>query len=358
MNKLIIGENIWRLRKLKKITQEQLGEYIGVSKGAISKWESGVSYPDIELLPVLARFFEISIDELLNFNSKISKELEDEIYLECKNAINEEHTENGIELCKSYLIKYTNNYDLKFKLVALMTIGCAFIKNEEEIKRIYGKAINIYEEIVNNSLNEEIVELSKLQLSMYYSTFEDYDKSLDILDNMKKSICNINTMKAKIYIKSNDLNQGRKLYQESFLDSMIEVQEILYGLAFSYYKDDIKLAERYMDLRLKMNCLSDGNSLNGTFDHYIRLSEFYAHHEDIDKCLDAIKKAINSMSLNNDDAQNTWYFDEIDLGKYSSSTTQISNIVISVLDKDEYNFLRKNNEFINLKNKIRKIKFK
>ncbi|MEG1870377.1 MAG: helix-turn-helix transcriptional regulator, partial [Peptostreptococcaceae bacterium] len=162
MNKLIIGENIWRLRKLKKITQEQLGEYIGVSKGAISKWESGVSYPDIELLPVLARFFEISIDELLNFNSKISKELEDEIYLECKNAINEEHTENGIELCKSYLIKYTNNYDLKFKLVALMTIGCAFIKNEEEIKRIYGKAINIYEEIVNNSLNEEIVELSKL----------------------------------------------------------------------------------------------------------------------------------------------------------------------------------------------------
>ena len=56
MNKLAIGENIWRLRKLKKITQEQLGEYIGVSKGAISKWESGISYPDIELLPVLARF--------------------------------------------------------------------------------------------------------------------------------------------------------------------------------------------------------------------------------------------------------------------------------------------------------------
>lgn len=43
MDKLTIGENIWRLRKLKKITQEQLGEYIGVSKGAISKWESGVS---------------------------------------------------------------------------------------------------------------------------------------------------------------------------------------------------------------------------------------------------------------------------------------------------------------------------
>ena len=60
MNELNINKCIIQKRKEKGITQEELAEYIGVSKAAVSKWESGQSYPDISLLPELAAFFNVS----------------------------------------------------------------------------------------------------------------------------------------------------------------------------------------------------------------------------------------------------------------------------------------------------------
>ena len=51
-------------RKAKGITQEELAQFMGVSKAAVSKWETGQSYPDITYLPQLAAYFNISVDEL------------------------------------------------------------------------------------------------------------------------------------------------------------------------------------------------------------------------------------------------------------------------------------------------------
>jgi len=66
-----LGINIKTLRKRKHLTQEQFAERIGVSSQAVSKWETGVCYPDISLLPVIAQFFDITIDELLGFDIEI-----------------------------------------------------------------------------------------------------------------------------------------------------------------------------------------------------------------------------------------------------------------------------------------------
>ncbi|MCC3869924.1 helix-turn-helix domain-containing protein [Terrisporobacter mayombei] len=65
--KLEIGQVIYKLRKEKNITQEALAKTVGVSVAAVSKWESNNSYPDIALLPSIARFFNTSIDKLLNY---------------------------------------------------------------------------------------------------------------------------------------------------------------------------------------------------------------------------------------------------------------------------------------------------
>lgn len=63
---MFIGENIARLRKEKGWTQAELGEKLGVSHQAVSKWESGMTMPDIMLLPTLADMFGIYIDELFS----------------------------------------------------------------------------------------------------------------------------------------------------------------------------------------------------------------------------------------------------------------------------------------------------
>ena len=61
---ITLVENIARLRKEKRWTQAELGEKLGVSNQAVSKWEQGMSLPDILLLPLMASTFGCSIDEL------------------------------------------------------------------------------------------------------------------------------------------------------------------------------------------------------------------------------------------------------------------------------------------------------
>ena len=63
--KLNIGENIKKLRAQKNVTQEELAGYLGVSYQAVSRWETGQCYPDIELLPEISRFFEVKMEELM-----------------------------------------------------------------------------------------------------------------------------------------------------------------------------------------------------------------------------------------------------------------------------------------------------
>lgn len=64
-----IGVQIARLRKKQKITQTALAEYLAVSPQAVSRWENGASVPDVCLLPQIAAFFNVSIDELFGVSN-------------------------------------------------------------------------------------------------------------------------------------------------------------------------------------------------------------------------------------------------------------------------------------------------
>lgn len=63
-----MGEKIKALRKQKNISQEVLAQALGVSFQAVSKWETGAALPDVALIPAIAGFFEVSTDELFDFN--------------------------------------------------------------------------------------------------------------------------------------------------------------------------------------------------------------------------------------------------------------------------------------------------
>ena len=63
--KLYLSENIKKLRQTKGLTQEELADQLGVSFQSISRWENALSYPDIELIPEIAAFFEVSTDALM-----------------------------------------------------------------------------------------------------------------------------------------------------------------------------------------------------------------------------------------------------------------------------------------------------
>ena len=66
MDQIKTGKFIAALRKEKDLTQEQLGEKLGVTNKTISRWENGNYMPDIEMLSLLSKEFDVSINELIS----------------------------------------------------------------------------------------------------------------------------------------------------------------------------------------------------------------------------------------------------------------------------------------------------
>ena len=67
-----INEIIREKRKALSLTQEQIADFLGVSTPAVSKWEKGAAYPDITLLPALARLLKTDLNTLLSFREDLT----------------------------------------------------------------------------------------------------------------------------------------------------------------------------------------------------------------------------------------------------------------------------------------------
>ena len=82
MNDVGIGATIARERRTAGVTQAQLAERLGVTKAAVSKWELGQSLPDVALLPRIAAYFGISLDDLFAFRPQLAEDEVRDVYLE------------------------------------------------------------------------------------------------------------------------------------------------------------------------------------------------------------------------------------------------------------------------------------
>ena len=74
---LDLGKKIRELRQRDGRTQETLAEAIGVTSQAVSRWEASGGYPDMEMIPSLANYFGVSIDELFGYNNERSKKIDE-----------------------------------------------------------------------------------------------------------------------------------------------------------------------------------------------------------------------------------------------------------------------------------------
>ena len=103
-----IGNKIKELRKKRGMTQEQLANAIGISFQAVSKWENNIALPDITLMPLLANFFGVSMDELFDFSLE---EMKNEIKKIVDDAYEyrESNPEKSRSILEAGLKKYPEN---------------------------------------------------------------------------------------------------------------------------------------------------------------------------------------------------------------------------------------------------------
>lgn len=156
MKEINIAKMITTKRKEKKITQDELAKYLGVSKAAISKWETGQSYPDITFLPILASYFNVSIDELIGYDPQMMKEEIKSLYQRLCHDFTTRPFNDVIEECQDIIRKYYSCFPLLFQMGVLIINHSMLDANQTQ--KLNEQAKSLFERV---KLNSEDVDLAK-----------------------------------------------------------------------------------------------------------------------------------------------------------------------------------------------------
>lgn len=151
MKDINIAQTILNKRKEKGLLQDDIASYIGVSKASVSKWETGQSYPDISLLPRLATYFGISIDELMGYTPQITKADIRALYQKFSADFTTEPFEKVMDDVKENIKKYYACYPFLLQMAILTLNHCMLAENEEAINATVEDAIVLCRRIKTES---------------------------------------------------------------------------------------------------------------------------------------------------------------------------------------------------------------
>lgn len=365
MEKLSIGEVIYRLRKEKAITQEQLANFIGVSTAAVSKWESGTSYPDITLLPVIAIFFNVTIDTLLNFKIELSDEEVMALFSECEKLFSSGELGKAIDKSKKYIIKYPSSYYLKLRIGCLFTMYSWKSIVEEKSMKMIKYSIELYEDIAKNCTKIELVEQSLFQLGALYPLVGEEDKAIEALNKINKSELDPNVLLASIYMEKNELKKAREMMQSKLYKSINDITFACLGLANSYMKDkkDLYMVEKYYSLSINIKKVfsTDEESILGLSMEYLNFAQMYLKFKDSKKAIDMLHKMVKDIKEHDinepENFRDIWCFNEIPNGKRTITMNLYENM-FKIFEASEFDLIRKNEEFIDIINDLKKLEKK
>lgn len=113
---MYLGINLKELRTKKGLTQEQLAYEFGVSSQSISRWENGSTYPDIVMLPVIASYFNVSIDALVGYAKECTGEERELFFAHVRDMNRQEQIVQYREMLK----KYPYDIHLQFGLAGVL----------------------------------------------------------------------------------------------------------------------------------------------------------------------------------------------------------------------------------------------
>lgn len=176
---MMLAENIKRLRKENYLTQEQLAEALGITVGAVYKWENGRSTPDIGTLMELADLFHVSLDALTGFHMHNDgvKDLDEKILL----LQSQKKYAEAISQAEKALLRYPNHFQIVLR--AGFLYGHAGTELEEN-KYLY-RCIELLERsivLLSQNTDPSISEAGiKSSIAEYYIILGQTEKGIEIL---------------------------------------------------------------------------------------------------------------------------------------------------------------------------------
>lgn len=345
-----INEIIRQRRLAKNLTQEQVASFLGVSAPAVNKWEKAVTYPDITILPALARLLDTDLNTLLSFKEDLT---EQEIghFLNTLTEMSADHDMESIYNLAMDKIKEYPSCDLLILNTALILEGILTFYQNKSLPDLYSDKMEELYERAAKSDNPKINQQAKSMLISKYMSRKDYKRTEQLLEELPDEyMFHKKQLQIKLFIERGNLEEAIKMAEEKLY---VEVNNIYMNLV------------TLMEINLKENNIPAAKEIAGKLTEMVKLFDLWEYNlyvpefyisiaeKDSKKCIAILRNMLPSMLTH-------WKFTDSLLYKHMKEKKQenkqdrsIGELVLPNFIKDienpdnhEYDFLREDTDFI------------
>lgn len=222
-----LSDNIRRLRRENNWTQEKLAEFLGVSVGAVYKWERGHSVPELPLLLQMASLFSVSTDVLLGY--ELNAPNLDEILEKLKERSRKEEFEVALSEAEEGLLRFPNQFPLVYQAATLYYEKAKRAHEEKEIDRglqLHEHACRLLSQNTDETIHEVFLRKRMAELRLWNG---EPDIALKLLK--KYNVCGVNDAAIGMILADflHDTKGAEHYLGRSFRESMENMEQILIG---------------------------------------------------------------------------------------------------------------------------------
>lgn len=342
-----LNQIIREKRKELSLTQEQIAERLGVSTPAVNKWEKGSTYPDITLLPALARLLKMDLNTLLSFQDDLS-DMEIENFV---NEIDEMVRQQGYQRAFSAALQKIQEYPGCDKLIhsAILYLDGALSLYSITEPEQYRETFETYYRRLSASEIPEIRDTALSMLIAYARNKGEFSKAEDLINGLPFTAIDKEEQLAILYQQQKKYTDAEKLWEHRILKGVTQIQTALLNLLETALyenreEDAVFYADRY-------------EAVTGQFS-LPEWMQYNAHlmialdKKDKDKSLVILQKMLPAMKEKWEPHQSPLYRSKESADVDHLSNRLLDKIYAELMENEEYAFLRDE-----MTNKIYRVEF-
>ena len=369
LKELKIGEMLIKYRRQKGITQDDLAKHMGVSKASVSKWETSTSYPDITLLPRIASYFNITVDELLGYEPQMTKKQIQACIEQLSQDFSSKPFEEAKQACVNLTKKYYSCFPLLYQIGNLYVSYSGMIQNKQFAEALLTDAIELFQRVRTCADEIDLEKQARSMEAMCLLFLNRFNEALELLGEPDFSFTSDEPIFASAYRLSGETQKAKGILQVGMYQHVV----VLMNLLVIYLNMVVEEPEKFNETRSKAYALIEAFSLDTlhpaiVFPLYLALAQCYIKLDDQENAIEVLEKythlavsKIYPIQFHGDsyfDLMDSWFDEHLILGCMMVRSEQEikDSIVGSIVDNPIFAELKNDNRFLEMIHKLNSLR--
>ncbi len=335
-----INEIIREKRKELSLTQEQIADFLGVSTPAVNKWEKGATYPDITLLPALARVLKTDLNTLMSFRGDLTAIEIGNFVDELDKTVQEQGYDSAFQKAISKIQEYPTCDELIYSAILYLE-GALTLYNVSPAEQYQERYETFYKRLAASEI-PEIRDTAASMLISYARNRGDFARAEELINSLPFSAIDKEEQLAILYQRQGRYQDAEKIWEHRVIKGVTEIQTALINrLEIALQEKRENDADFFADLYEAVNrqfCFPEWMCYNAHLQLALVKKDKKGSLSILQKMLPSMKKEWDTkkspLYRRADGSDSTWL-----------SARLAKTLAGELADNEEYAFLREGSEF-------------